>query len=329
MKAQEETATNFAWPKIAWIFVFQYPVVEFLCLIIEEATQVTGHFCTASLSPKFAHLWVQIFSSFSIGACVVAILRFRGRMKQLMKGKRGLSKIVMFKLVVFLRFTQQWVFSILLETHAIKTSEQFTYNDILWGLPAVLTCVEMVFFAVGFWYAFSASEYSSTAHPETPMPIWKAIPHALNPTDLIMGIIRVVPLFLEVRRSGDWALFRAARKQKGSGGPIRRGVRAYQDRRTEGASLPLYEQVPSGAQSPYKPAEQHHMRTVSGQSYGDADAYGRLSASNVYQPPSGSPPADARTYLMADAQSPPRGGGWNPQTYEAYGRSRSPSPGRV
>lgn len=133
VKAQEETATKFSWPKISWIFVFQYPVIEFLALVVQESTEVTGHFCKASLSPKFAHIWMEIVTSISIGACVIAILKFRGHMKGLMKGKRGLSKIVLFKLVVFLRFTQQWIFSILLEDHAIKTSEQFSYNDILWA----------------------------------------------------------------------------------------------------------------------------------------------------------------------------------------------------
>lgn len=324
VKAQEETATNFAWPKISWIFVFQYPIVDFLALIIQEATEVTGHFCKGSLAPKFAHIWVEILTSISIGACVIAILRFRGHMKGLMKGKRGLSKIVMFKLVVAIRFFQQWVFSILLEQHAIKTSEHFKYNDILWGLPAMLTCMEMVLFSAGFWYAFSASEYSSAAHPGKVMPIWKAIPHALNPTDLVMGMLRVVPLFLEVRRSGDWGMFRAARKQKGAGGALRKGVRAARDRQARGPALPQYEELPSGMQSPYKPAHTHHMRTVSGASYGDASAHGRLSPSNVHQPLAGSPP-DATTYLVAEPQSPPSGGRWNGQTYEG---SRSPSPGR-
>lgn len=327
VKAQEEKATGFAWPKISWIFVFQYPIVMTLCLIIEESTLVTGHYCENSLSPKFAHIWVQIFSSISIGACVLAILRFRGHMKGLMSTKRGLSKIVLFKAVVGVRFLQQWIFSILLTNHDIKTSKEFEYNDIFWGIPAVLTCAEMVLFSAAFWYAFSPSEYSSTAHREKAMPIWKAIPHALNPADLIMGMIRIFPLLLHVRESGDLGQWQAARRQQGAGGAIRKGIRSYQNRRGQRAEQ--YEEIPSGRQSPYKPADSYHMRNMSSGSYGDAGAAGRLSASNVYQPPSGSPPDGMRTHLMAEAQPPSQDGMWNGQGYEPYGRSRTPSPGRT
>jgi hypothetical protein len=42
--AGEEVSFN--WPKIGWIFVFQYPIVEILCVAIQEATQVTGELPT-------------------------------------------------------------------------------------------------------------------------------------------------------------------------------------------------------------------------------------------------------------------------------------------
>lgn len=151
VKAAEETETGFDWPKISWIFVFQYPIIEILCVALQEATEVTGRFCMNSLSPRFAHLWVEIIESFSIGACVLAIWKFRQRMRSLMKVKRGLSKLFCFKVIVFIRFTQQWVFSLFLQYHVIKTSPAFSYNDILYGIPATATCVEMVLFSLGFW----------------------------------------------------------------------------------------------------------------------------------------------------------------------------------
>ena len=73
-------------------------------------------------------------------------------MKNLMKVRRGFSKLIAFKIIVAVRFFQQWIFSILLQNDVIKTSSTFSYNDILYGLPAVLTCVEMVLFSLGFWY---------------------------------------------------------------------------------------------------------------------------------------------------------------------------------
>lgn len=94
VKAQEEQASNFDWPRISWIFVFQYPVVEVLAVAIREITEVAGTYCSSSLSPRFGHLWVLLLSTLAIGPCVLAIFRFRGRMKNLMKVRRGMAKLV-------------------------------------------------------------------------------------------------------------------------------------------------------------------------------------------------------------------------------------------
>ena len=218
VREAEEGETGFNWPKIGWIFVFQYPIVEILCVCIQEATEATGTFCLNSLSPKYGHLWVEIIESFSIGACVYTILQFRNRFKSLMKVRRGLSKLLCFKGIVFIRFVQTWIFSLLLEYHTIKVSSTFSYNDILYGIPALLTCVEMVLFSAAFWYAFSSTEYSSSAKPkEAPLPMWKAALHALNPWDIIHGMWRIFPLSIEMSRSGDWARWRAFMKQRGVG----------------------------------------------------------------------------------------------------------------
>lgn len=63
----------------------------------------------------------------------------------------------------------------------------------MYGLPNAIVCVECIFFSAAFWYAFSSSEYAekpSTHH----IPLWRAIPHALNPYDLVCGVARAVGL---------------------------------------------------------------------------------------------------------------------------------------
>lgn len=205
--------STFNWPKIGWIFVFQYPVVEILSVAIQEATEATGTYCLDSLNPKYAHLWIEILESISIAFCVTTILAFRNRFKDLMKVRRGLAKLLCFKAIVFIRFSQSWVFSILLEYHAIKAGTEFSYNDVLWGIPGVLTCVEMILFSAAFWYAFSSTEYGSGVHRETPLPMWKAALHALNPWDLLVGMWKVVPLSIEMSRDGEWKRWRVAMKE--------------------------------------------------------------------------------------------------------------------
>lgn len=107
IKAVEEgNVQNFDWPRITWIFVFQYPLTELLSIVILEATEAAGVYCVQSLAPKYGHLWVQIISSVGVGAAVLAILRFYGHMKNRMKVRQGMAKLVCFKLIVFLRFVQ-------------------------------------------------------------------------------------------------------------------------------------------------------------------------------------------------------------------------------
>ncbi|KAF2773747.1 hypothetical protein EJ03DRAFT_264666, partial [Teratosphaeria nubilosa] len=159
VKAAEEKETTFDWPRISWVFVFQYPIVELFAVVIQEITEATNRYCVNSLSPAYWHVWYEVIASISIGLCVLCIWQFRNHMKSHMKLKRGLSKLFCFKAIVFIRFAQAWAFSLLLEEDIIKTSDGFSYNDIVWGIPGLCTCVEMVFFGLGFWYAFSSTEY--------------------------------------------------------------------------------------------------------------------------------------------------------------------------
>ena len=224
--------------------MFQYPVVELVCVAIQEATEATGHFCDNSLDPWFAHLYVQILNSISIGACVTCILKFRNHMKKRMRARRGLAKLVCFKVIVGIRFFQTWIVSLLLQYKVVKPNATFSYNgtslflplvtislliasiDISWGIPAVATCVEMTFCSLLFWYAFSSTEYSAEARPnDCPLPTYKAMLHAYNPLDLFMGIAKIPSLFLTLRQSGDWSRWKARRKESGIQGLIRKAVR--------------------------------------------------------------------------------------------------------
>ena len=296
VKAAEETKTIFNWPKVSWIFVFQYPIVEILCVILQEITEASGRYCLNSLSPKYAHVWVEVIETLSIGPCVFAILAFRSHLLRLMRMKRALGKIISFKIIVFIRFVQTWAFSLLLEYHVIKPSSTYSYNDILYGIPAVLTCAEMVIFSLGFWYAFSSSEYSSKAKPHAqPLSLWSATLHALNPWDLISGIGKIFPFARELSQTGDWTKWRAVQVEavkssiKG-GGLVGKGIRKYKNRK--GPSQGRYQELDEGVEPLTRPIESHHQ---DGASY----PMGGLSGSAMYQPPEGSPWDEPKSYLTA------------------------------
>ena len=108
-QAMEEAATEVkgdSWAKMSWISVFQFPLTELLSVVILEATEATGTYCSSSLKPRFGHLWVMIIKTVGVLLAVMAIFRFYKRMKGVMKARRGLAKLVCFKGIVFLRFLQ-------------------------------------------------------------------------------------------------------------------------------------------------------------------------------------------------------------------------------
>lgn len=151
------------WPKLGWVLVFQYPITETVALIILEATEAAEIYCSESLKPEFGHLWYSLISTIGVALCVMAIFRFYGRMKRLMKARRGMWKLLCFKGIVFLRFVQtvssspsrfntagadnvscgcadslsQWIFSILMNKNALKTSTQFSYGEQTPALPTL------------------------------------------------------------------------------------------------------------------------------------------------------------------------------------------------
>ncbi|KAK0354248.1 hypothetical protein LTR91_003667 [Friedmanniomyces endolithicus] len=316
-RAAEETTVSFDWVRVGYIFVFQYPITEIFCVILIESTEATGTYCSYSLYPYFGHIWVEIIQSLGIGACVIAILVFRGNMKQRMKVRRGLAKLVCFKIIVFIRFAQAWVFSLLLQYNVIKTSPTFSYNDILWGIPGLATCAEMVLFSLGFWYAFSSTEYGSNAKPrDSPLPLGKALLDVINPMDLISGIARIFPLWGEIHRSGDWAQWRAAI-------PINRQIRKYRNKKRAGGNV-RYEEVRGEGTEELKMPKQSHSRSGSDAfDVEDTPTMG-MGGQTLYQPPSGSPPDDASSSLMPEGSLRASSQGqWNGRRYD-----RSPSPPR-
>ncbi|KAK5124489.1 hypothetical protein LTR85_001706 [Meristemomyces frigidus] len=326
VKAAEETTKSYDWPRIFWICVFQYPIVEICSVLIVELTQALGYYCVDSLKPQYAHLWVELLESAGISICVVAIFAFRNNMKQRFKVRRSLAKIISFKIIVFIRFTQAWAFSALLSYDLISTGPAFKYNDILWGIPGLCTCVEMVLFALGFWYAFSSTEYSSTAKPyEQPLPWWKAILHAMNPSDLLLGIAKIFPLCGEVHRSGEWKNWSAAQRQK----PAEAVQKIKSLRRNPGTQdQGPYQRFDESTEALTKPVGSYDRgRSESAATQPGVESYPMtdMRGQELYRPPSTTPPDQISTHLMAqpylgDPRSPSPGQ-WNGRSYD-----RTPSP---
>lgn len=103
--------------------------------------------------------------------------------------------------------------------------------------------------------------------------------------DIIMGVLRIFPFCLQLSRSGDWKKYRAARREAGAQGAFRKGMRKYQNARSQGEIFYVRSEEGTDFRTP------------------DSDAVpmsGGHRYQRMYQPPEASPPNEARSYLLAD-----------------------------
>ena len=105
-------------------------------------------------------------------------------------------KLVSFKLIVFLNFLQDLIFSFVSANHSViaKTGPKFTFNDLAIGIPNLLVCFEQVLLALMMHYTFRSREY----HPNngrTRMSTLRAFLDSFNWSDLFLAIARIPVIF--------------------------------------------------------------------------------------------------------------------------------------
>jgi len=167
---------------------------------------------------------LTVIRAVSVIVAFLRLLAFYRRSKVELKQHGVVSKLVAIKGIVFLTFLQtvshrshfsrrallkqtpQIVFTILNSTSAVSPSAKLSYNDIFYGIPSVLICGEMVFFALFHVYAYSAKPYfltssiSSAESQAKPSSLRyhggflgiKASAAALNPSEIISGLIEML-----------------------------------------------------------------------------------------------------------------------------------------
>ena len=165
--------------------------MKFILTIIEISTQAANVYCSNSLSPIYAHLWVMLIDTFIVGGALTALFRFYGRLKPKFASKhRALGKLVTLKGTVLFQFFTDIIFGSL-NGKLFRPSERITYNDLYYGLPMMLTAVVAMAFSISFHWAFSPSSYleeERSVDGQGRMPIWRAMLDVMNWMDIIKGI---------------------------------------------------------------------------------------------------------------------------------------------
>ncbi|KAF2116251.1 organic solute transporter Ostalpha-domain-containing protein [Lophiotrema nucula] len=216
------------WFNRTYALVFQYPLTKTLSAIAEIATQAGRVYCTNSLSPKYAHIYIDLINYLVIGGAISAVFHFYFRLKkEIPAHHHAAAKLWTFKGMVLFQFFQDILFG-LFNGKIFKADPTHTYDDLYYGLPAMLIALESMLFGLAFHWSYSAREYHEEKREGAKrMSIWRAALDALNLSDMIWSIyIAFKLLILKSSDKGkglgkfDWA-------RHNYGGPKRQRTKGF------------------------------------------------------------------------------------------------------
>ncbi|KAG7005444.1 hypothetical protein G7Y79_00019g046240 [Physcia stellaris] len=243
-RGHETGGGSLAWFRRRWICVFQYVIFAPLVAIATDITQSAGIYCASSSKPHFAHIWVrfnlystsktpsnlpssaqlEVVRSVSVAVAFLNILAIYTRLRSDLRAHKPFLKLIAIKGIVFLSFLQNIIFTILHSTNALKPTSTLSYNDITFGLPNLLLCIEMLLFSFLHLVAFDSTPYHVSgrgSYEGGPLGV-KAIAAACNPMDIISAIVQAVGYLTSASHGGPVTGYQDVGLE-----PLRHDVHAY------------------------------------------------------------------------------------------------------
>ncbi|KAI1264969.1 organic solute transporter Ostalpha-domain-containing protein [Xylariaceae sp. FL1019] len=217
--------------RLNWLVLQGIPA-SLLIGILMIITEAKGIFCLTAHDAQHAHLYLLAFKGIVTGALLIAVVRTTVPLKGELRAQnaKALTKLAVFKLLIFLQVTQSAAFGILASVNppSVRNSTTLSEADWLIGIPGLLTEIELVLFAIFFHYAYGVSLYTLTdekraAGEEYVSYGWGIIPKIF--------IIPELPAFWKFVKN------------------ILREIEAYQAEHPESASVPQQPKLPSETSS--------------------------------------------------------------------------------
>ncbi|KAG8971402.1 hypothetical protein FRC05_011081 [Tulasnella sp. 425] len=172
--------------RVKWA-VLQYVIVKPLIAIVTVITQEAGVLCQGSWDLHFAAPYLRVIDLLSMGYALYGLITFYKLTKDLLAGRRALAKFIAVKIVIFLGVVQTFLLTILDKHGAIHGTKLWTESNVVNGINAICTCVEMVLVSALMLWAYSASEYKQPSAGEK-LSVWRAYWDTINISDVIREI---------------------------------------------------------------------------------------------------------------------------------------------
>ncbi|GAB7343861.1 hypothetical protein MBLNU457_1827t1 [Dothideomycetes sp. NU457] len=207
---------SLSWFKYTWLLVLQYPFVAVALDTATIVTQALNTYCSNSFSAQYFHIWDTVISIVVLGTAIGQLIFFALRLihgKLIAPEHRPSIRFWAFKIPIFLFFVQNILFSFVLKSTPANTSSKVTYDDIYFGIPNLVRCIEGAIISLAYTWAYSAREYkhykSQNPADGTRTRTLRAILSALNLSDIALATLESFHILFTLQwRGGSTPHFR-------------------------------------------------------------------------------------------------------------------------
>ncbi|PHH71456.1 hypothetical protein CDD80_5253 [Ophiocordyceps camponoti-rufipedis] len=149
---------------VVWIGVYHYCFIRVAMTVSAVVSQYFHRYCESSNSPVFGHIWIITLNALAVTIAMFCLIQFYVQLREPLAEHKLLTKMIAIKLVVFLSFWQVAAISVGTSTlNIVHPGQYIAYPDLKVGIPALLLCIEMAFFAIFHLWAFPYKPYLDDA----------------------------------------------------------------------------------------------------------------------------------------------------------------------
>ena len=182
-----------------WIAVMQLLPGRFIttiAIIIVNAVD-----CYGAENYKRAHTIIAVINAIQTAITVIAVIRFLkkwiGHLK--IADDKIVAKLFFFKAIVIFELVQNLIFKILSQTSSLNGTRTLSYNDLNFGLPALILTLEAMVFGLGMVWAYSHGQFRHRGHHvetgKDGQPMVAAPKEKMNPLRAVLNAIDLLDVF--------------------------------------------------------------------------------------------------------------------------------------
>ncbi|KAJ5899260.1 hypothetical protein N7495_004004 [Penicillium taxi] len=165
--------------------ILQYAWLKPVLAIVSIVMKATDTYQEGYLGLTSGYLWTGIIYNISVSISLYSLAMFWVCMYDDLLPFRPVPKFLCVKLIIFASYWQGFFLAILQFLGALGHVAGYTPDNLAAAIQNTLICIEMPFFAIAHWYAFSWHDYADPTISSARMPVKYALRDAFGARDLI------------------------------------------------------------------------------------------------------------------------------------------------